>query len=141
MRGEILDMCLPPRAVGGRFVERKPALLHDEAGLAPIGSELGSDDGLIVLVLRQGHQEAPRRIAHVHPSRAFPATGEAGPELPAQPKVTFYLRDPVRQPLRVGKRRPQVIDVGVKDVFHADDGLAVNGSQRPHKAVAGSGAM
>jgi hypothetical protein len=133
MRGEILQMRLPSRAMASRLVKRQPPFLHDQAGPVALGNEFGRHDGLLVLTLGHGHHETPGRIAHVHPASAFRAAGEAGPELPAQPKVAFHPPDPARQPPRVSERRPQIIDAGVEDVFQADDGLAVNCPQRTGK--------
>jgi hypothetical protein len=49
MRGQILDVCLPPRAKGGRRADWQPALLYDDAGSVAIGRQLGLDNGLVVL--------------------------------------------------------------------------------------------
>jgi hypothetical protein len=104
------------------------------------GNDLDLDDGLIVLPWRHGHQEPLGRLAYVDPSRAFPAAGEAGPKLAAQPKVASDIGEPARQPPRISQRRPQVIGVRVEASFHADDNLALNGTYRPHERIAGSGA-
>jgi hypothetical protein len=90
MRGEILDVCLPSRTVRGRLVKWKPALLHYQTGLVAIRNDLDLDDGLIVLSRGHGHQQPPRRLAFVNPSRAFPAAGEACPELAAQPQIALH---------------------------------------------------
>jgi len=49
MRGEVLDVCLPSRAVRGRLVKWKAALLQYQMGLVAIRNDLDLDDGLIVL--------------------------------------------------------------------------------------------
>src|SRR5262245_27291555 len=129
MRGQVLDVRLPPRAVRGRLIERKAALLQYQTGVVTLRYEFDLDDGLIILARRHGHQQPPGRIAYVNPARAFPAASEACPKLAAQLEIAFHLSDPARQPLRISERRPQVLGIGAEAIFHADDSLAVSGMQ------------
>ena len=52
---------------------------------------------------------------------------DAGRRLDDRRHVGVAVGDPARQPLWIGERRPQVIDVRAEAIFDPDGGLAVNG--------------
>ena len=53
----------------------------------------------------------------------------SGAELPALAQVALDLAEPASEPVRLGERRPQVIDVGVEPVLEPNDAGAVRGAQ------------
>src|SRR6185436_8489686 len=96
---EIFDMDLDPRSVGRDQFQRHAAFLPDHESLVAVAGQRDLELAASRLPGPFGHeQQPPRRLARLHPSRAFPSAGmEAGSVLPAEAEVALDLAVPARE--------------------------------------------
>src|SRR5579875_760075 len=100
---EILDMNLDSGSVFGKKTWRN-LFLPDQHGLVAGGGESELDSALVGAVGVSGkHQEALRRVAHLHRPGALPAAREEpGTEGSAGTQIALDLSQPPSQPCRIG---------------------------------------
>lgn len=91
-------MRLPACTVRSTIVKRMPALHYHQTGEVAIGKQPRVNHRLVILAWRHGQQEPSRRLAHVYPSGAFPAAGEAGLEHTSEPKIAVHPSNPACRP-------------------------------------------
>ena len=94
--------------------------------MVAVSGQRGLDDVLLIVVLTGRQQQTMWSLARFHAPGAFPSAGEeAFAELTSQAQVSLNLAVPAREAQGIGERRPQVADIGLEAVLHANDALAV----------------